>query len=288
MRRCYVNGNAQITLLTDGTRIINYKDKLTLEYPLNVDIRVQNGCSFANTLCKDFCHEMPSVKGNECDYDLLLTRLQSELNTNVELAIGCNELTEGIMTFCRNASAIGFIINLTINQGHLSRDLFGLLQLIEEKAIQGLGISYRSALKWNVPLEIMNYENTVFHVIVGIDGVVDLDILIGKGVKKVLLLGEKDFGFNKSKVNTDSKNHKELRNKLHNYISKFKVISFDNLALEQLPVSNLLSEKDWSKFYQSENSFYINAVDGYLSPSSRSSNKSDFLTNFKDYYGKRR
>lgn len=286
MRKNYINGNASITVLNDGSRVIQHSAPLVLEYPLNVDIRVQNGCSFANTLCKDFCHEMPSVKGNECDYNELLTKLSTELNKNVELAIGCNELTDGLFNFCKEASQEGFIVNLTINQGHLQRDAFKLLQLMDNQWIKGLGISYRKPLKWNVPVEFIEYKNSVFHVICGIDSIEDVISLRGKGVRKILILGEKDFGFNTSKVNLESDLHKDWIRKLHNL--SFDVISFDNLALQQLPIKNQLSDKDWNSFYQSEHSFYINAVDKYLSPSSRSSDKSDYFTNFKDYYEHRR
>jgi hypothetical protein len=158
--------------------------------------------------------------------------------------------------------------------------------LIDNQWIKGLGISYRKALKWNVPVEFIEYENSVFHVICGIDSIEDVISLRGKRVRKILILGEKDFGFNTSKVNLESDSHKSWVRKLHNL--SFDVISFDNLALQQLPVKNQLSDKDWGSFYQSEHSFYINAVDKYLSPSSRSSDKSDYFTNFKSYYEHRR
>ena len=42
----FQNGNAEIEIQQDGTRIIEFKDKLKLDWPLNIDIRVSNRCSF--------------------------------------------------------------------------------------------------------------------------------------------------------------------------------------------------------------------------------------------------
>ena len=62
-------------------------------------------------------------------------------------------------------------------------------------------------------------------------------------------------------------------------------MSFDNLALEQLNVKRFIL--DWSTMYQHEYSFYINAVEMYYSPSSRSSDKvyySDGDIQVKEYF----
>lgn len=65
-----------------------------------------------------------------------------------------------------------------------------------------------------------------------------------------------------------------------------KLISFDNLAIEQLKIPRFFTKENWKVFNQGEESFYINAVDGYFAPSSRT-NKGivnwDQIT-IKDYY----
>lgn len=50
-----------------------------------------------------------------------------------------------------------------------------------------------------------------------------------------------------------------------------KLISFDNLAIEQLKVRRFFTQENWDIFHQGEESFYLNAVDGYFAPSSRTS-----------------
>ena len=56
-----------------------------------------------------------------------------------------------------------------------------------------------------------------------------------------------------------------LHENLEEMLNHFKVISFDNLAIEQLKVKRLLNKEQWDEFYMgsdSEFTFYIDMVDG--------------------------
>ena len=286
----YRNGNSVVELHDDGTRVIKTPDQsFQFEYPLNIDIRVSNRCLFGRNpvtgkgVC-DFCHESATTDGVECDYRELKETLD-ELPSGIELAIGCNNLTGGLEEFIIWCGQRGFIVNLTVNQGHIKRYYEGLDSLITQGFVKGLGISYRSELKWNIPDYFLNYENTVFHVIAGIDNFNDVLYLKNKGVKKLLVLGEKDFGFNEGKVNLDSQSHKEWYWWIAKLFTEFDVVSFDNLALEQLNMRRFFDDKHWEIFNQGEHSFYINAVDKTFAPSSRSS---DIITwnniTIKEYF----
>lgn len=277
----FINGNSEVNIYDDGTRVINYEDDLKLDYPLNIDIRVSSKCAFGynpvtNTAFCGFCHESARTDGTETDY-IVLKKMLGVIPPGIELAIGANNLTPELYSFLEWCSGYGFIVNLTINQGHLNRDLKMIESCIENNLIKGLGISYRSTLKWTVPQSILDYPNTVFHVIIGIDNIIDVIGLSMKGVRKVLCLGEKDFGFNKGNVDLTTKNHKEWFwwiMKLHDI---FGVVSFDNLALQQLNMRRYFSQENWDVFNQNENSFYIDSVNGILSPSSRSDDKTDWM-----------
>lgn len=279
----YSNGNSEITLYNDGTRIIEFENDLNLEYPLNLDIRVSTSCSFANNVCKDFCHESAVVNGKDADYNKLKEVL-SDLPKGIELAIGCNSFTTNLFNFLVWCKEKEYVCNLTINQGHIKRDYLNIISAINDGIVKGLGVSYRSSLKWDVPQFILDYPNTVFHIIVGIDDVNDVKKLAEKGVKKILCLGEKDFGYNYSKVDLDSKKHQEWYWWIGELFSKFKVVSFDNLGLEQLNVKRFLSNAQWDTFYQHEYSFYIDAVSETFSPSSRSINKTSWNIPIKQYF----
>ena len=292
----YINGNATVNLYSDGTRVIEYDDKLSLDMALNIDIRVSTKCSFG---AKDdgtpgfcsFCHESALQNGKECDYAVLMSKLE-DLPKGIELAIGANQITLNLVIFLQWAKLMGFIVNLTVNQGHLKRDLIFIKQCIDFDLIKGLGVSYRGGLKWDVPQEILNYPNTVFHVIAGIDTFSEVEALATKGVKKILVLGYKTFGFGVNYFNTNTddvtKNIKQWIWWVHKLFSTFEVVSFDNLALEQLKINRFFTDENWSIFNNGEHSFYINAVDGYFSPSSRNPDKTDWNDmTIKEFFKKR-
>lgn len=285
----YNNGNALITLESDGTRVISFEDELQLEYPLNIDIRVSTKCAFGmnpktgKAFCS-FCHESATTDGTECDYDQLKEVLKN-LPKGIELAIGSNELTNSLINFLEWAYKKEFVCNLTINQGHIYRDFPQISFCIKNNWIKGLGISYRDGLKWNVAQNILDYPNTVVHVIAGIDSYQEIEHLSKKGVKKILILGEKNFGFNLGNVDLTTRKHKEWFWWVHKLFKKFEVVSFDNLAIEQLKIKRFFTEENWNIFNQGEHSFYINAVNQYFSPSSRNNNKTNWNEiSIKDYF----
>jgi hypothetical protein len=286
----YKNGNADIIIKSDGTREIEYEDELNLEFPLNIDIRTNSKCSFGlnpktgKAFCS-FCHESASTNGSECDYDELKNKLIG-LPKGIELAVGGNSITPNLMEFCKWATNQGYIVNLTVNQGHIATYQNKLDELIENRFIKGLGISYRRSLeKDNVPERFKKYEHTVLHVIAGIDDI--NDILNNTSYRKVLILGEKNFGLNFGKVDLNTRSHKEWLWWIHKMFGVFNVVSFDNLALQQLNIKRFFTDDNWEVFNQSEHSFYIDAVNKILAPSSRSSDKTkwDGIT-LKEYFKK--
>jgi hypothetical protein len=285
----YNNGNALVKLYEDGTRVIQYEDTLQLDYPLNIDIRASTACSFGlnpktgEAFCT-FCHESATTDGTECDYKSLQEKLIG-LPKGIELAIGANQITVELCGFLHWCKSQDYIVNLTINQGHIKRDETTIKSLIEMNLIKGLGISYRSSLNWRIPQFVLDYEHTVIHVIAGIDSIEDVLLLKDKGVKKVLVLGEKNFGFNEGKVDLTTRSHREWYWWIAKLFSTFDIVSFDNLALEQLNIKRFFSDESWEVFNQGEHSFYINAVDKYFAPSSRSNLKTDWNSlTIKEYF----
>lgn len=271
----YRNGNADVTITKDGTRTIEFEGTLKLNFPLNIDIRVSTACSFGlnpstgKAFCS-FCHESATTDGKECDYNELKEKLQG-LPKGVELAIGGNKITSELMEFCMWASSNGYVVNLTVNQGHILKYQHQLDDLINGGHIKGLGISYRSELEDNVPERFKRYEHTVLHVIAGIDKFED--VFNNVSYKKILVLGEKDFGFNAGKVDLKCISHKEWYWWIHKMFDRFEVVSFDNLALQQLNIRRFFTPDNWEVFNQGEHSFYIDAVNKIFAPSSRSHRK---------------
>lgn len=276
----YRNGNAVVTLdLRDGTRIIEYPDNepLTLETPLNIDIRVSTQCPYGynvetqKSTCA-FCHESALVSGVECHYGILQQVLMdAKLPRGTEIALGVNEVTEDLVQFIKNLYRLGLVVNITMNERYiLEFGDTGLKQMLPY--VFGLGISYRSLQGClSLPDWIADYPHTVIHVINGIDNFDDIKEL---GVKyhKLLVLGEKDFGFNRGKVNLDTEQHKQWKSNIMQLTKIFDIVSFDNLGLQQLEIRGKITDKEYKSFYQGEHSMYINAVEQYFAPSSRTRN----------------
>lgn len=276
----YKNGNCDISIYDNGTRIITCEDNILKPLtPFNIDIKVSSSCSFGfnektkTSFCY-FCHESATTNGKECDYDKLKILLQ-DIPKGTELAIGSNNLTKELLNFIEWAYSVDLIVNLTVNQGHLRRDINNIEYCIEKGIIKGLGVSYRGSLKWDIPQIILNYEHTIFHLICGIDDFNTINELHNLGVKKILILGEKDFGFNESKVDLNSLSHKQWFWWVGKLFDNYEIVAFDNLALEQLKIRRFFNNDGWNLFNNEEHSIYINAVDEYYSPSSRSNIKID-------------
>lgn len=276
----YRNGNAVVTLdLRDGTRIIEYPDNepLTLQTPLNIDIRVSTQCPYGynvetqKSTCA-FCHESALVDGQECHYGILQQVLMdAKLPRGTEIALGVNEITDNLIQFVKNLYRIGLVVNITMNERYiLQYGDTGLKQMLPY--VFGLGISYRSLQGClSLPDWIADYPHTVIHVINGID---DFDDIKELGVKyrKLLVLGEKDFGFNRGKVDLSTKEHKQWKSNIMQLTEIFDIVSFDNLGLQQLEIRGKITDEEYKSFYQGEHSMYINAVEQYFAPSSRTRN----------------
>lgn len=276
----YTNGNANIWLdLRDGTRIIEYPDneQLTLKTPLNIDIRVSTQCPYGYDTTKQkstctFCHESALVNGQECDYGILQQVLiDANLPRGTEIALGVNEVTRDLIQFVKNLWKLGLVVNVTMNERYITE--FGdtrLKQLLPY--VFGLGISYRSLQGClSLPDWIAEYPHTVIHVINGIDDFDDVKELSVK-YHKLLVLGEKDFGFNCGKVNLNTEQHKQWKSNIMQLTKIFDIVSFDNLGLQQLEIRGKITDEEYKSFYQGEHSMYINAVEQYFAPSSRTRN----------------
>lgn len=276
----YRNGNAVVTLdLRDGTRIIEYPDNepLTLQTPLNIDIRVSTQCPYGynvetqKSTCA-FCHESALVNGVECHYvNLFRVLMNAKLPRGTEIALGVNEVTDNLIQFVKNLYRLGLVVNITMNERYITEfGDTGLKQMLPY--VFGLGISYRSLQGClSLPDWIAEYPHTVIHVINGIDNFDDVKEL-GVKYRKLLILGEKDFGFNRGKVNLDTPEHKQWKSNIMQLTKIFDIVSFDNLGLQQLEIRGKITDEEYKSFYQGEHSMYINAVEQYFAPSSRTRN----------------
>lgn len=278
----YLNGNYVVRLYEDGTKIKDTKDdKFVASFPDSMDVKITNYCD----LNCPMCHEMSNTLGKEGD---LNSEFFSSLKKGVELAIGGgNPLShKDLMPFLKRMKDKGIICNLTINEKHLLKNKELINNLIKDKLIYGLGISLNEINEETIEFAKVN-KNTVFHIINGIFS--DFDKIANKGLK-ILILGYKKFGRGKTYFNeVVEKRMKETKDLLPSLLNKFKCISFDNLALDQLDVKNLISEKEWESMYMGDDgeaSMYIDLVESKFARSSTSELRYDLEDDIINMFNK--
>jgi len=214
----------------------------------------------------------------------------AELPQGVELAIGGgNPLSHpNLVDFLATLKSRGIIANITINQGHLKEYHDLIVYLIKEELVKGVGISITNNNFNHIKPLLKITDNIVYHLIAGINKVEIIDSLIELGKCKVLVLGYKTFGFG---INYHNKEVDNCIKKWFMYLPKYVgkcILSFDNLAIEQLNVKRLFTNEGWNKFFMGDDgqfTFYIDAVKQEYAMTSRSNNRKSFSEySLMDYF----
>ena len=85
------------------------------------------------------------------------------------------------------------------------------------------------------------------------------------GIKKILILGFKTTGRGKDcyleHQNSIQNNINEVKWNMQSVLDMFDIVSFDNLALEQLDIRNFLGEEKWNSVYMGEDGNYTMYID---------------------------
>lgn len=261
----YRNGNFTTTLFSDGTKIRETEENNFIpKFAESMDIKITNQCDIG---CP-FCHENSTVNGKHGD--ILNEKFINTLHPYQEVAIGGGDVTShpDLIPFLRKLKERKIIANITVNQIHFMKKQELIKQLVDEKLTYGLGISLVNPTEEFITL-IKQYPNAVIHVINGVLKPEDVAALENNNLK-MLILGYKHlrrgndyFGDKQIKIEN---NQKWLYDNLSDIISKHKfyVLSFDNLAIEQLKVKRLLPEDEWDEFYMGDDAeftYYIDMVE---------------------------
>lgn len=256
----YKNGNYHVAIFSDGTKIrANKLDNLTPAFPESIDMKICNRCDRGCPMC----HECSTLDGAIAD---LKAPFLETLRPYTELAIGGGNPLEhpGLVEFLKRMKAQKVICNMTVHLDHFIWSYDMIHSLVDDGLIHGLGISVnRKLLKAEID-EIKKFPNAVVHVIAGIVSPCVLDSLSDNGIK-LLILGYKSYGRGKAYVYrfSDSvyKNILFLRKDLPHLSSHFPVISFDNLAIEQLCIRDIVGEDQWAKSYMGDDGQYTMYID---------------------------
>lgn len=264
------NGNYTMFIdLETGTKIRkNNLDCFIPEKPESMDIKITNNCDIG---CQ-FCHENSTPDG--LHGDIMNLKFIETLLPYTELAIGGgNPLTHpDLVPFLEKCKALKLIPSMTINQIHFMKPEYEELidKLVSEKLIYGLGVSLTRATDEFIA-KVKKYPNAVIHIINGVQPISEVKKLYDHNLK-ILILGYKMFRrgieyFSEAVDATKNEYYAELEEMLKH----FDVVSFDNLALNQLEVKRLLTDDEWDEFFMGDDgqmTCYIDCVNKQYARSS--------------------
>ena len=266
----YKNGNFATKIFSDGTKIRETEDdEFIPEFAENMDIKISNYCDMG---CK-FCHEGSTKNGKHGD--VLNQKFIETLHPYQEVALGGGDATShpDLIPFLHKLKDRKVIVNMTVNHQHFEQKQELIKKLVDEKLIYGLGVSLVNPTDEFISL-IQQYPNAVIHVINGILKPSDVEMLSDKNLK-MLILGYKQLRRGGEWYSEDHENiiikQMWLKENLGGIIERFKVVSFDNLAIEQLEVQRLMSQEEWDEFYMGDDgsmTYYIDMVEQKFARSS--------------------
>ena len=259
----YKNGNYNTYIYSDGTRIRETEDaEFHPAFAENIDIKLCNRCDRG---CA-YCHEGSTKDG--ALGNILTEPFLDTLHPFQEVALGGGNVLEhpDFVPFLERLKEKQVVANVTLHQRHFEENQEMLKRLVKERLIYGLGISLEKPTKSFINM-VKQYPNAVLHTINGVLEPAELETMADNELK-LLILGFKKLrrGENWYQANQQEIMEKQawLREHLEEYLSRFQVVSFDNLAIEQLDVRRFMKEQEWEEFYAGDDgthTFYIDMVE---------------------------
>ena len=270
----YKNGNYTVMIMNDGTKVRYTKeDSFIPSFAENCDVKITNKCDQGCPFCYEGCTKF-GAHGNLFQYPFLL----NSLHPYTEMALNGNDLDhpqlEDFLIYLKRKKVF---TNITVNQSQFNTNFEKIKKWQEQGLIHGVGVSMISGeVDYRLIENMKSLRNTVLHAIVGVITEDDINHLKNKGIK-ILLLGYKNL---KRGVDYKSNNYYSivqntdyLYDNLHKLTEWFEVVSFDNLAIEQLDLIRIVPEDKWDEFYMGDDghyTFYIDMVKGEFAKNSLS------------------
>ena len=286
----YKNGNYEVRIYADGTKIReNDLDFFEPAFAENCDVKITDKCDGGCAFCYEGC------TANGKHGDILNPKFLDTLHPYTELAINGNDLSHpDLVPFMYKMKEKKIILNITVNQIHFERHFDTIKKWTDDKLIYGLGISLREPTKQFIDM-VKQIPNAVIHVINGIVSMPELDRLARNNLK-ILILGYKNLRRGESYYADNNNMVKELQEDLNRYLFPeiirhdwFDVVSFDNLAIEQLHVKEHLPKEQWDEFFMGEDgnyTFYIDMVEGTFAKNSLSMERWPIMDSVDDMFKK--
>ena len=265
----YTNGNSRVSIYDDGTKIRETDDDEFNEvFPENIDLKITNRCDMGCPMC----HENSYSEG---EHGELNAPVIGTLRPYTECAIGGGNVLchPHLVDFLIKLKQQKVIANITVNQVHFMKQINFIRVLVDQGLVHGIGVSLTDPTDEFIRT-IKEFDNAVIHVINGIVTYGQMERLADKDLK-LLILGYKDFrrgmDYKQAAESYIKANQINLKVYLKSFIPRFKVVSFDNLAIEQLDVKSLMSEDKWNEFYMGDDgchTMYVDLVTGTFAKNS--------------------
>lgn len=324
----YQNGNYTVTInKNNGTQIretLNSDDTEFLpEFPDHMDVKISNRCKYGCKMCHEKSvpdgelskliipieHQIEKPEGMN-DFDFY-HRFFKTLTPGTELALGGGAVTEhpDLEKFLVLLSERGILANITVNIREYKDNEEFINKLVQENLVKGIGISWNDYMTTSESMRlwkrILKNPRAVIHVIAGLINTVTFDEFLTELkqdgiIPKMLVLGYKNYGRAEQIWNENSdeckKDISDFGEWLSNNHNRFRLISFDNLALQQLDLIKLgiATQKDFDEGYQGDDKS-ISSASGYvdlvkeefaISSTSKERFKLDKDMNIRDIFNK--
>lgn len=273
----YKNGNILIIIHNDGTKIRYTKDdEFVPSYSESIDCTITECCDGGCSFCYLGC------TANGKHGDIMDQKWVDSLHPYTELALNGNDMSHpDLIPFLEKVKSKNVFANLTVNQKHFMQHKELLHDLVNKELVRGVGISLVEATEEFID-SVKEFDDAVIHTINGILSKNDINKLADNDLK-LLILGYKNLGRGVGYANSHSEelagNQQWLHDNFYKYVDRFKVMSFDNLALKQLDVKDHLTNEEWERFFAGTDgdfTFFIDAVNHEFSVSSTMSEKMRF------------
>lgn len=287
----YHNGNYDVYIdLDTGTKVRkNELDNLTPSHPESMDIKITNRCKHGCVMC----HENSTKDG--LHGDIMNAKFIETLLPYTELAIGGGNPLEhpDLELFLRKCKLLKLIPSMTVHQDDFMNNLEFLRMLRDEELIWGIGVSV-SYVTDELIEALHEFPNAVCHIIAGIATETVINKLANNNLK-VLILGYKVFRRGEALYERDSTNIDFLIQYMYDVLPDmvnngwFNTVSFDNLAIEQLKPSRLLTKEQYDEFYMGDDgshTMYVDLVNNEFAVSSTATERFPVMDNIKDMFDK--
>lgn len=255
----YTNGNYKVILGSEGSKIrYNNATSFAPLFPETIDVNISQRCEQNCAFCYANC--MPDGPLADLHHPIF-----NSIPPYVELALNGNGLEDNkdFIPFLERMRARYIICNLTLHLNQFIAIAPKVKYWHDTGLIHGIGVSISQEPTDEQLTILCSNPDIIVHVVAGIVTPAIMQKMYDRGLK-VLILGYKSKGRGATYKFMQPALINQIRwleDNLEELKEHFKVISFDNLAVEQLHLREHVSEEMWKLRYLGDDgqfSMYLN------------------------------